>query len=194
MPRKPLVLPNDYDEKVTDQIVPVRGWLSVFIHAWQEITNHEWLLNAVRGYELPFLYTPTSNLNPALHINKPGEDTIIVTEVQRLLAANAIEAVSEPFLLNKIFLVPKPHGGWRPIVNLKPLNSYLNIEHFKMENISMLADVIIKGWWMAKLDLKDAFLTVRIANFHKKYLQFEWKQVFPISESALRLSYSPVCL
>ena len=178
MPRKTFVLPKDYDKAVTDQIVPVGGRLSVFIHAWQEITNDEWILNAVRGYELPFVNTPTSNLNPAPHIVKPGEDTIIDAEVEKLLAANAVEEISEPFFLNQIFLVPKPHGGWRPVVNLKPLNSYLNIEHFKMENISMVADVIRKGWWMAKLDLKDAFLTVRIADFHKKYLQFEWNSKY----------------
>jgi len=153
----------------------IGGRLALFLDAWQEITTDEWVLQAVTGYELPFNELPQSHLNPAPHIIKPDQEAIMDAEVNRLLKIEAIEEVGDLFYLNQVFLVPKPHGGWRPVVNLKPLNKYLVVEHFKMENLNMVTDAIQKDWWMAKLDLKDAYLTVKVSDAHKKYLQFQWK-------------------
>ena len=38
-------------------------------------------------------------------------------------------------------------------------------------------DVIQRGDFMGKLDLKDAYLSVPIAKQHRKYLSFRWKGV-----------------
>ena len=38
-----------------------------------------------------------------------------------------------------------------------------------------LKDVIQKGDFMGKLDLKDAYLSVPIAKEHQKFLKFTWK-------------------
>ena len=59
-----------------------------------------------------------------------------------------------------MFVVPKKDGGWRPIINLKRLNSYLEIPHFKMETIRSLRDVVLPGNYMVKFDLQDTYLTV----------------------------------
>jgi len=156
-------------------LIPVGGRLSNFLNAWAEVTDDEWVLSTVSGYELPFHSYPDKNLNPPPHIIKPGQEDIINEEIIRLLKNNAIEETNDVFYLNQIFLVPKPHGGWRPVVNLKPLNQYLLVEHFKMENLNMVSDSIQQAWWMAKLDLKDAYLTVNVIERHRKYLQFEWR-------------------
>ena len=54
--------------------------------------------------------------------------------------------------------------GWghRPVINLKPLNCFIPYEHFKMESIHMLKDLLKKGDYVVKIDLKDAYLTVPI--------------------------------
>jgi hypothetical protein len=65
-------------------------------------------------------------------------------------------------------------GGFRPIVNLKPLNSFVRYEHFKMENLETVRFLVRKGDLFVKLDLKDAYLTVPIQNSQKKYLRFMW--------------------
>ena len=158
-----------------ETFTPVGGRLSLFLDTWAEITEDCWVLQTVSGYQLPFHTLPESNLNPAPHIIKPDQEDLIHAEIERLIANKAIEETSDLFYLNQIFLVPKPHGGWRPVVNLKPLNKYLVVEHFKMENLNMVTDSIQQGWWMAKLDLKDAYLTVKVSEQDKKYLQFEWK-------------------
>ena len=60
-------------------------------------------------------------------------------------------------------------------MNLKPLNQYIRYEHFKMEGIHMLRDLLKLGYWLVKIDLKDAYLTVPIWINYQKYLRFLWK-------------------
>jgi len=73
-------------------------------------------------------------------------------------------------------LVPKKDKGWRPIINLKALNQYLKVQHFKMETINILQDILKKGDWMGKIDLKDAYLTVPISPQDQKFLRFRWRE------------------
>ncbi|MDD9816660.1 MAG: reverse transcriptase domain-containing protein, partial [Gammaproteobacteria bacterium] len=77
---------------------------------------------------------------------------------------------------SSVFLVPKKDKGWRPIINLKALNQYLKVQHFKMETINNLRDILKKGDWMGKIDLKDAYLTVPISPQDQKFLRFRWRE------------------
>jgi hypothetical protein len=63
-------------------------------------------------------------------------------------------------------------------VNLKPLNKFIRYEHFKMENLETARFLLRKGDWMAKLDLKDAYLSVPVHPTHQKFLRFAWKGRF----------------
>ena len=63
-------------------------------------------------------------------------------EIEELLQKEAIEPISGPGgFYSPIFTIPKKDGGWRPIINLKRLNSFLSIFHFKMESIRSLRDL-----------------------------------------------------
>ena len=73
-----------------------------------------------------------------------------------------------------MFVVPKKDGGWRPIINLRKLNAFLSVSHFKMESINSVKDVIQENDYMGKIDLKDAYLTVPVWEKHRKYLKFAW--------------------
>uniref|UniRef100_A0A7M5V533 Reverse transcriptase domain-containing protein n=1 Tax=Clytia hemisphaerica TaxID=252671 RepID=A0A7M5V533_9CNID len=59
-------------------------------------------------------------------------------------------------------------------MNLKILNEHIKFEHFKMSNIYSVLNMISKGCFMAKIDLKDAYYSVRIAKRYQKYLKFEF--------------------
>ena len=91
----------------------------------------------------------------------------------------AIKKLLPPFgtqgFFSDVFVVPKKDGGWRPIINLKRLNSFLEIPHFKMESIKSLKDVVLPGDYMVKLDLQDAYLTVPMHRSVCKYLRFCWR-------------------
>ena len=58
------------------------------------------------------------------------------------------------------------------MTNLKGLNQYVKVEHFKMEGLHLLLDLIQAGHWMVKLNLKDAYLQIPIHPDHQKYLVF----------------------
>ncbi len=76
---------------------------------------------------------------------------------------------------DKICDVFGPLGGQHPVVHLKPLNRNIPYEHFKMEGIHMLKDLLKTGDYLVKIDMKDAYLTVPIWHKHQKYLRFLWK-------------------
>ena len=58
----------------------------------------------------------------------------------------------------QIFLVEKKDGGQRPVINLKSLNQFVRIEHFKMEGLHLLPDLLQLRNWMAMMYLKDLYV------------------------------------
>ena len=48
----------------------------------------------------------------------------------------------------------------RPVFNLKALNQHIRYEHFKLENVKELSDMIKPRDYMMKIDLKDAYFSV----------------------------------
>ena len=100
--------------------------------------------------------------------------------MKELLAKKSIHQVqthnqSNRRFISSIFIVPKKDGGNRPVINLKPLNQFLIYEHFKMEGIHMLRDLLKQNDYLVKIDIKDAYLSVPIWKDHQKYLRFLWK-------------------
>ena len=71
-----------------------------------------------------------------------------------------------------------PQKRWRleTIINLKTLNSYLVVSHFKMESIGSLKDGLQEGDLMRKIDLEDAYLSVPVHQEHRDFLKFCWRQ------------------
>ena len=76
--------------------------------------------------------------------------------------------------LSPIFPVAKPDGSIRIILNLKELNRSVEYLHFKMDNIKVVLANVTKGCFMASLDLKQAYHSVKISEDFQKYLKFEW--------------------
>ena len=60
--------------------------------------------------------------------------------------------------LSNLFLVSKRDGGNRSVINFKHLNSFIPYQHFKMEGLNLLQNMLQKGDYMCKLDLKGLLL------------------------------------
>ena len=60
----------------------------------------------------------------------------------------------------------------RPIINLRRQNAHLQVQHFKMENILCLRDLLKKDDYMIKLDLQDAYLTILIHVSDRRLFRF----------------------
>ncbi len=76
-----------------------------------------------------------------------------------------------------MFLVPKTDAAWRSVINLKNLNRYVIPHHFKMESIRTIKGLMQKDDWLIKLDLKDTYLTIPIAQIQHPLLRFLWDGV-----------------
>lgn len=71
-----------------------------------------------------------------------------------------------------IFLIPKPDGSSRLILNLKKLNEFIETEHFKMEDHKVACKLVSRNCFMGKLDFKDAYYMIPIDKNYRKYLRF----------------------
>ena len=107
------------------------------------------------------------------------EWSIVDQEVQELLRKGAIvpcESESGEFI-STIFIVPKPNGKFRPVINLKYLNEFIQYDHFKQETFSTVLDLLQKGDYMTSIDLQDAYFAVPVQKDSQKYLKFSWNGV-----------------
>uniref|UniRef100_A0A914YLL5 Reverse transcriptase domain-containing protein n=1 Tax=Panagrolaimus superbus TaxID=310955 RepID=A0A914YLL5_9BILA len=149
------------------------GRLKFFISNWKLITQDRWVLKTIKGYSLPFK-SLRGQLSSRFRTPKITSE-VIEKEAKELLAKKAIFKIREKKArwISPIFLVPKKDGSQRPVINLKGLNKKVIVKHFKMENLLMVKDLITKGAFMAKMDMKDAYFGVPIKREYRKYLCFQ---------------------
>ena len=115
--------------------------LESFTNNWDRITSDVFMRNIVHhGYSLEFARgttPPLSRLPFAFDLRCAGVDQEILDEaMQKLLDKNRIKPVMDdcsPGFYSRLFLVPKIYGGQRLVIDSSHLNSYLDVEHFKME-------------------------------------------------------------
>ena len=134
------------------------------------------MLSTIRdGLKLDFLSIPPFAGIKETHVNAKSLP-IILQEVEKLLKKGAIEIVpwqdTHKGFYSTFFLVPKKSGGLRPVINLRPLNRYLKKQHFKMDSLSTVLNLVQQGDWAISLDLTDAYMHIPIHKAHKKFLRF----------------------
>lgn len=88
------------------------------------------------------------------------------------MGANRQVSRVEDQFVSSIFLVPKPDGSLRLILNLKQLKTFIISEHFKIEDEKTVRRLIRWGSFMATIDLKNAYYLVPIREADEKLLRF----------------------
>ena len=118
---------------------PVGGCLHSFRRDWLTNKCSNNVLNIItNGYILPFISKPNLVRAPLIRSGyKTLQKQLALTScIQSLLSKNAIKRVENVKSLrfySRLFLVPKPHQRWRPVIDLSRLNTFLLVERFKME-------------------------------------------------------------
>ena len=76
-----------------------------------------------------------------------------------MLEKGAVEVVldPDPGFYSRLFLVEKATGGWRPVIDLSPLNKFIPLTSFKMETVATVLASIRIGDFLASIDLRDAY-------------------------------------
>lgn len=154
------------------------GSLANHIDEWIKLTKDLEVIDAISGYHLPFkCQPPIQSVAPKVRQFSVAEKNQIVTCINHMLDIEAIHKVDhcDGQFLSPIFVVPKPDGSGRFIINLKVLNNYMETPHFKMEDHRMVKQIIFPDCYMAKIDLQDAYYMIPIAPEHRKYLRFEFE-------------------
>ena len=143
---------------------------------WEKLTSDPEILTAIRGDVIDFVIPP-----PVNHEARPCAvaDELkmkIETEIQSMLSNKIIKVSQreEYEYVSPIFSVPKQDDGIRVILNLKRLNQFVEYHHFKMDNIRTVLASVTPGCFMASIDLKGAYHSVKIAEDFQKYLKFHW--------------------
>lgn len=178
---EPIFSNNQHFENVTNKKLeaPIKpGNLKNHLEFWTMLTSDVNILETVQGYKIEFSTMPYQH-NPRM--TPVPKDSLnlnsIQEEIDSLLQKQAIIQVQETpqEFISTIFLVPKKSGGMRPIINLKPLNIFVETIHFKMETLKTTLNLLQKGDYLVSVDMKDAYFSIPIHHQHRKHLRFIWK-------------------
>ena len=155
----------------------VAGGISKHLKNWKELTNDEFILDMVKGSKIPIDDLGESN-QTSFRKNDISKENMpkIESEIQKLLKTKVIEETEteEGEHISPIFVVPKPDGSVRLILNLKKFNESVEYQHFKMENAATAMQMMRKNCYMASVDLRSAYYSVPVDKNHRKYLKFIW--------------------
>ena len=77
--------------------------------------------------------------------------------------------------ISNLFLVPKPNGKFRPVINLMQLNEYVHYDKFKQETFAFVLELIQPNDWFISLDLRSAYWSIPIHQDCIKFLKFIWQ-------------------
>jgi hypothetical protein len=159
-----------------NQNYPIAGRLKFFEQNWKKLTGDPEILNIIRGWEIPLLNRPTQGKFRQYQSNRLQKE-LISEEVQDMLRKGAIRKTlpCKDQILSNIFLREKKEGTYRPIVNLKQVNGSIAYQKFKMESLKDIKNLLLKGDFMVKIDLKDAYFVVPLSETSGKFVRFLWE-------------------
>jgi hypothetical protein len=113
--------------------------------------------------------------------------------IQKFLRGGMIEVSptqNKDYLSN--FFTLQEQTKHRPILDCQKLNSFIQVEHFKMEGVPALRDLIEKNDYICKIDLKDAYVVIPIHPDSQDYLSFENQgTIYRYKSLAFGLSIAP---
>ena len=128
-----------------------------------------------QGILIAFDDVPPSLLRYLLHLPSNDKTADLLHAVQKPQVSQAIEEVMDimsPGYYSRLFLVMKPDGSFRPIIDLKKLNQFLIVPSFKMETLFSIVAALQPQEWITKIDLKDAYHHILVHVNILKYFRF----------------------
>ena len=113
--------------------------------------------------------SPSENEQGAKCCDKPGDPRQV--EERGCSRGQLLEGpISEQPIFSK-----QERWGNRPVINLKQLNAFIPYQHFKMEGLHLLKEMMQEKDYMCKIDVKDAYLCLPLHPTHRKYVRFQWE-------------------
>ena len=160
---------------------PMAGRLNFYSENWEKLTQDVNILSIVHSFKIPFSQSPFQYGPPHLARVNHKESLQINSEIKKMLRKGAIQQVkSEPGeFLSNLFLVNKKAGGHRPVINIKFLNSLIPYQHFKMEGMHFIKDLLQEHDFLVKIDLKGIYFGILLDESSRKYIRLQWEGNLP---------------
>ena len=91
-----------------------------------------------------------------------------------MMTKGVLETVSDPDpgFYSRLFLVEKSSGGWRPVIDLSPLNEFVQQTLFRLETPNSVLLTVRKNDFLASIDLKDGYFQIPVHPSSRKLLRF----------------------
>ncbi len=126
---------------------------------------------------------------------KAADAPVLHAQIAVLLAKDALELVPPVDMrtgfYSPYFIVPKKGGGFRPILDLGDMNRALHKFPFNMLMQKRIFGCVRPRYWIAAVNLKDAYFHVSIIPRHRAFLQFAfegWANQYNVLPFGLSLS------
>ncbi|XP_073412144.1 uncharacterized protein [Dendrobates tinctorius] len=154
---------------------PVGGRLRFFYPKWEQISSNPWILGFIKeGMKIEFLQNPY-DFFILTRLNSMAQQKALEEEIRSLLCKGVLVEVPEGQegrgFYSPLFLISKPDGTFRTIINLRKLNTFIKNYKFKMESIRSTIKLLFPNCVVAGIDLKDAYYHLPIHNRYQKYLR-----------------------
>lgn len=168
---------NSSSRLQVDEVSQIAGRLGNFFPAWSALTSDVFTLSCIQGYRLCFLSPPVQDRPPRCPLLGKREACLMHQAIGNLVHLGAVITCMhcQGQFFSSYFLVKKSNGNMRFVLNLKPLNRFMQTDHFKMEDIRTATKLISHGSYMATLELQDAYFLVPVHKSSRKYLRFLWQ-------------------
>ena len=149
------------------------GRLAVNYNRWLSLTTDSEILSTISGLPIEKEGLDLGQ-TPPVFPSSEATNLIIDEEIEKLLKKKVIVECGKggKEFFSPIFLTDKKDGGHRMILNLKTLNKNSEKVHFKMDTIYSIMSLIKKGCYFTKIDLKDAYYSVKVCNEDSDFLKF----------------------
>ncbi|XP_066596921.1 uncharacterized protein [Prorops nasuta] len=129
-----------------------------------------------RGRYKPQIVGNEEFIEPLRSIAETEEFRLAIDDLIKKGAIEKCKPQKGQFLSN-YFLITKSNGDKRFILNLKRLNKFIKVNHFKMEDIRTALRLISEDCAMGLIDLKDAYFLIPIHKKSRRYLRFKFEGV-----------------
>ena len=148
---------------------------------WKTFCTSVFVISIITsGYQLPWSDGPPAG--PRHFANHPSarEHSAFVSEAVStlVLTGAAMEVFSEPFIVSPLGVVPKGIDKLRLILDLRYVNSFLQVDKFKYESIKEVSTLCKLRDLLFTVDLKSGYHHVDIHPEFWQYFGFEWEGRF----------------
>ena len=115
---------------------------------WESLSNDPVILDVIKHHHIEFeVEYPTQTAQPNKINFSAAEVMIIDAEIAKVVRKEVLQVtnrVPDGFISN-IFIRLKKDGAFRMILNLKPLNKFVDYHHFKMDTFRTALKLIRPG-------------------------------------------------